>query len=491
MVTAMRKHLCRIITLVFILALLPLSAFAEGADSYIFTLKPDAPEAAWELAERAEAVHRPTGVFLTDDLSLIRAIKSLGALDSYEKDAYIPLGDVITGSSSFLSLSAADTEYWAFKSVHADYAFDRDIDGSGVTIGIVDSGIAPEFPALSGATVLEGTNYTVSESSPDRHNTPDDVNHGTIVASVIADSTYGLAPGAAIVPFKAFSVKGSITSQVVAAIKGAVDYGCDIINMSFGGTHSSLSTALRESIDYAIQKGVILIAAAGNRSDDPYNYPEYPAAFPGVISVAMTTEKDAVSTGSVRNETVDIAAPGEKIIGRTNSGVYTNVSGQGDTGTSFASPMVAAAAALALSVKPDMTGEEFYTLLTTTATDIEETGYDIRSGFGLLNVEGMLKPLVGWYSNEEITVDSEYFGGEFSFHIPAAETIQHVFMASYRENGRFLGVSDWTLAAGETLTVRGCAFSPRADTYSIFTVDGDHLPLLSLSGKCTESKAKQ
>src|SRR5205814_6396498 len=131
--------------------------------------------------------------------------------------------------------------------------------------------------------------------------------HGTMVAGIV----HLVAPTAQILPLKAFSVDGTgYTSDIVRAIYRAVQQNAKVINMSF-----SLSTQPAElvnAINHANSQGVVIVAAAGN---DGQNIAVYPAASSGVMGVASTTNKDALSTFSnYGTPQVWVAAPGEAII---------------------------------------------------------------------------------------------------------------------------------------------------------------------------------
>ena len=231
--------------------------------------------------------------------------------------------------------------------------------------------------------------------------------HGTFITGILAAATgngvgvAGLAPQAEIVPLKCFTAKTGSISAVVAAIYDGVDvYQCQVLNMSFGVKQSGVESglpenprALEEAVAHAEEKGVILVAAAGNApSGSTGNDPVlYPAGYDTVIGVGSVDREKAISKFSYQNDSVYITAPGQGLHGLGIASGTTYVTGQG---TSYAAPMVSAAAALALSVKPELTPAEFRDLLRDTVEDLGEAGWDTVYGHGLLDIGGLLEILV-------------------------------------------------------------------------------------------------
>jgi subtilisin family serine protease len=156
-----------------------------------------------------------------------------------------------------------------------------------------------------------------------------------------------VAPTAKILPLKAFTSNGTgYLSNIVAALYYAVQHNANVVNMSFD--LGSASPALNQAVSYANQKGVILVAAAGNESTSA---PVYPAALDSsVMGIASTSNSDTLSSFSNYGDTdVWIAAPGEYVMSTFPGGTYASASG-----TSFSSPLVAGSAALMLSTHPGL-----------------------------------------------------------------------------------------------------------------------------------------
>ncbi len=183
------------------------------------------------------------------------------------------------------------------------------------------------------ATVI--LNSSSSSSSPiDPSTVPPDFGHGTMVAGVI----HRAAPGAKIMPLKAFNANGEASLfDVVQAIYYAVDHGAKVVNMSFSvGVYSA---ELLRAVNYAARNGVTCVAAAGN---DGQQTIVYPAALGDAIGVASTTVRDYLSDFSNSgDDLVTVAAPGEDVITTYPGGGWAMVSG-----TSFSAPWVSGAVAL-------------------------------------------------------------------------------------------------------------------------------------------------
>jgi hypothetical protein len=228
--------------------------------------------------------------------------------------------------------------------------------------------------------------------------------HGTTVAGVLVAAAgngtgiAGVAPGTRLVPLRAFGADGlGEDDDVAAAIVYAADQGVDVLNLSFGDVYES--QLMHEALRYAVERGVTVVASAGNLGGDA---PHYPSDFPEVISVAWLTEDGLQLNGrGTHGLGVDLGAPG--------SFIYTTVlpseavlrQGPAETdlygrrsGSSLAAPMVAATAALLRSQQRDATPASLYRTLTATAEDIEDAGWDHRTGAGLLNPLAALQQLL-------------------------------------------------------------------------------------------------
>jgi len=179
----------------------------------------------------------------------------------------------------------------------------------------------------SSAAILDGSPYVA-------------FGHGTMTSGLV----HLVAPGAKILPLKAFSSNGTGNlSNIIAALYYAVKNKANVVNMSFDLSYSS--PALSQAVSYANKAGVVLVAAAGNEGTSAR---VYPAAMAGsVVGIASTSDWDARSSFSnYGSADVWIAAPGENVISTYPGGTYGS-----ESGTSFSSPLVAGTVALMLSAK--------------------------------------------------------------------------------------------------------------------------------------------
>ncbi len=244
------------------------------------------------------------------------------------------------------TVSAVTTDDQSYSSQYGlpqsgfDDAWSAGADGDGIVIAVLDTGVQANHPDLSGH-VLSGHDFVCGTggTAVDPHG------HGTHVAGIAGarDNTiFGLggAPESRILPVRVLGSSGSgSTSDVVAGIYWAVDDGgADVINLSLGGGYSS---SMLQAVRYAEEAGVVVVAAAGNEG---WDLPSYPGGFDEVIGVGSTTSNASTrSSFSNYGSWVDVGAPG--------SGVWSTDKGSSfspKSGTSMATPFVAAAAALLL-----------------------------------------------------------------------------------------------------------------------------------------------
>jgi subtilisin family serine protease len=196
----------------------------------------------------------------------------------------------------------------------------------------------PAFVQQSSVAILDQSSVAILDGGPYAA-----FGHGTMTTGLV----HLVAPKSKILPLKAFTSNGSgYLSNIVAALYYAVQHQANVVNMSFDV--SAPSAALSQAVSYANQKGVVLVAAAGNESTSA---PVYPAALnANVMGIASTSDWDARSSFSnYGNTDVWIAAPGEYIITTFPGGTYASASG-----TSFSSPLVAGTAALMLNAKSSL-----------------------------------------------------------------------------------------------------------------------------------------
>ncbi|MEU4101632.1 type VII secretion-associated serine protease mycosin [Streptomyces tanashiensis] len=258
--------------------------------------------------------------------------------------------------------------------------------GKGVTVAVIDSGVEKTNPDLRGQ-VLEGKDLATDESGDQF---TDYTGHGTGMAGLIAgtgdrdggNGAFGLAPGAKILPVRVSGLDagdGSMADSdeefnrvVPPAIKYAADSGAKVINVSLGaGTGSQ---GLTDAVKYALGKGALVFASVGN-SGDKGNRPEYPAATPGVVGVGAVDGKMMHIPESQHGDQVDIVAPGKDTVHACGGGTGVCKS----TGTSDATALASAAAALLWSKHPDWTNNQVLKVMLNTVA--KPKGGEERSDF--------------------------------------------------------------------------------------------------------------
>lgn len=255
--------------------------------------------------------------------------------------------------------------------------------GAGVTVAVIDSGVDNTHAQLRGQ-VLAGNDFLDGGSGR-----RDCAGHGTAVASLIAATPRdgvefrGLAPEAKILPVRVSEqqiIDGQQSGRAVSpavfaqAIRWAVNNGADVINLSVVLYEDSPS--VKAAIEYALEKDVVVVAAAGNLGDKGNPMP-YPAAYPGVIGVGAINATGQRSTFSQSGPYVDLVAPGEAVLVAAPGRGHVEQSG-----TSYAAPFVAATAALLRDYRPDLSAAEIAArIIASTDPAPEGAGY----GSGVLN----------------------------------------------------------------------------------------------------------
>ncbi|MEB2280944.1 S8 family peptidase [Lysinibacillus xylanilyticus] len=248
-----------------------------------------------------------------------------------------------------------------------------------VKVAVIDSGVDFKHPDLK-SQVLPPYNA----AAPANTSYPD--GHGTHVAGIIGAAKdngiggHGINPDAKIIPIDIFNGKEeAFDFNIAQGILYAIEQGADVINMSVGGYGDN--SLLKDAVQKAIDKGITIVAAAGNESTDDYSFP---ASYEGVIGVGSTNDRNELSYYSNYGPSVDVVAPGEDIY----STFYDKKKGSSfkvDSGTSMASPVVAGIASLLKSKYPNLKPHEIEAILEMTAKDLGKKGYDLTFGHGLVD----------------------------------------------------------------------------------------------------------
>ena len=307
-----------------------------------------------------------------------------------------------------LEFSSYSDVLWNVRIINADKAWDSYYPsygwsalGNGVFVAILDTGIYYKHPDLMRRVVWCAN--TVGSSTYIGYNLDkciDKNGHGTHVAGIVAAQinnfgSAGVSPNVSLYAVKVLNDAGigfysDIAEGIILAVKGPdgnLGTGDDakILSMSLGG--SSDSQVLREATLWAYNNGAVLVAAAGNSGDgDPStDNVAYPARYDWVIAVAAVDSNYNIPSWSSNGPEVDIAAPGVNVYSTYKNNQYTMLSG-----TSMATPHVSATVALiqALRIaqgKQPLDPGSVYKVLTSTARDIGPPGFDVYSGYGLVD----------------------------------------------------------------------------------------------------------
>ncbi len=273
----------------------------------------------------------------------------------------------------------ANGQLWAAGKIAAPAAWDASA-GQNIVIAIVDSGIDPAHPDLRERLV---PGYNIFD---DNYDTSDGCGHGTHVAGIAAatgdngEGVAGIAYQAKLMPVKVMNADCSGSySRLIKGITYAADNGADVIVITSGATVDNLG--LSSAVVYARNKGVVVVTAAGNNFADT---PFYPGSYPESYNISGTDQNDSRYTYSNYGPKVDISAPAASIF----STFYNASSGSTYVymgGTSMAAPHVAGVAALILSRNPNLSVDQVEQILTASADDLGEPGWDPYFGYGRVN----------------------------------------------------------------------------------------------------------
>lgn len=255
-----------------------------------------------------------------------------------------------------------------------------------VTIAIIDSGIEATHPDLA-SKVVAGYDFIDNDTTPQ-----DDNGHGTLVAGIAAASSNngtgiaGVSWGARIMPLRVLDYAGNGSyANTAAAILWATDHGARVINLSLGG--KNYSEVLEDAVNYALNQGVVVVAASGNSGA---NTLLYPAAYAGVVGVGATDSGNHLASFSNTGAGIDVVAPGVSILSTSPGNNYRY-----DSGTSFSAPQVAGFAALLFSMPSMQYSSDVVNLIHTSALDLGASGYDTSYGYGLIQIGPAMMQALG------------------------------------------------------------------------------------------------
>ena len=280
------------------------------------------------------------------------------------------------GESIISSNDALRSLQWSLSKIGWDTAVGVTQGSANVIIAILDTGVDLSHEDLS-SKLVQGHDFVRSDPSRPQ----DDNGHGTHVAGIAAAATNngkgvaGACPNCRIMPVKVLDNRGvAYASKLIAGMTWAADNGARIINLSIGGVPNS--QALQDGISYAVSRGVLIFAGAGNSGH--HESEEIPASLNGVIAVAATNQNDRPAWFTSSGPYVKLTAPGDSIASTWPNNQYAYVSG-----TSMSTPLVAGIAGLLAS--QGRSNSEILAILQNSAVDLIPNGWDEENGHGRID----------------------------------------------------------------------------------------------------------
>lgn len=375
-----------------------------------------------------------------DVKTVIEELKKNQNVEYAEPNYIIHLYDTIPNDPYY-------SQQWALPKIEAPRAWDLEQGDPNVIVAVIDTGVDYNHPDLTNNIWINedeipnndfdddgngyiddviGWNFGINDSNNDPIDTE---GHGTGVAGIIGATTNnGIGISGLNWFSKIMALKYDLyTSSAAEALHYAADNGAKIINMSWG--NYSRSSLQNDAINYAYNRGCILVSATGN---DGIDIPSYPAAFKNVIAVSATDENDQRAIwssiySSNHGSWIDLSAPGSDNYSTGINNTYELFGG-----TSGATPHVSAAASLIASMHPNLSNEEVKQLLLKSIDDIGTSGWDKYFGYGRLNLfNALFLPLLGFqpstakisspfvdeiYANNLIDISGSALSDDFSHY---------------------------------------------------------------------------
>lgn len=281
--------------------------------------------------------------------------------------------EVVTESLSNYYLGSMS---WGVKSMGLD-KLQKKLETSGrelpeVRVAVIDTGLNKSNKYLKGRYTNDGYNFI--DNTNDFN---DDGFHGTMVSGIIADGT---SSNVKILPLKTNDKNGSGTmNNVNRAIRYAIDHNADVINLSLSTSdYNHTINQLDDVIDEAVQRGIVVVVAAGNQASNTDD--RYPANKDNVLTIASVDRKYRIAASSNTGEDVDFALPGVSVTAPSKRSININ------SGTSFSAPHAAAAAALLKTWDKSLNQEDIKEIMKQYSIDLGEEGFDNTYGWGMVNL---------------------------------------------------------------------------------------------------------
>lgn len=427
-------HFCLLFALVLIAFLAPPAAFAQDG-----TPAADYPAAGYRPGAVLVGFQPGAGVASADALTAAGYEVAAELPELAVVAVNVPAGEEVAAAEQLARLPGvafAEPDYWAAPQVASDLtpndplfpeqwalprigapaAWNATTGAANIIIAVIDSGANLQHEDLAGKLWINKGETPYNGKDDDGNGKIDDVNgwhfyqawngqayesrenglvaddsgHGTHVAGIAAARTNngvgiaGLAWNSPVMVVKVIdkTIGLAAYSDVAAGILYAVNNGASVINLSLGG--SAASQTLCSAVSSAVNKGKIIVAAAGNKDSSVY----YPAACPGALAVGATDQEDNAASFTNPGAAVSLAAPGVDIL---STWYLSGLPGSGSayatlSGTSEAAPHVAAAAALIWARWPSLSADGVVAQLQGSVVDVGRPGRDDETGWGRLDL---------------------------------------------------------------------------------------------------------
>jgi len=323
---------------------------------------------------------------------LIEKLSARNDVESIELDSQVHM---IEDYSIQVSQGQIDNATSEIKRINATKAWEIGLDGTGINVSVIDTGIYANHSDFSGR-VIKWVDYVSGRSLP-----YDDHGHGTHVAGTVGGNgaggiTTGVAPNVSLFGAKVLNYHGyGYTSNIINAIEWSVDNKADIISLSLGGDRDP---AMKHVLNNAISAGVTVIAAGGNDGPGAGTI-LFPGGEKNVIAVGAVDSSDNIASFSSRGPITvdgeiltkpDVSAPGVCIVSLSNGGGYAGGPPYCWSGTSMATPHVSGTAALLLQAARNkgifLSPEQVRGILENTSVDLGDAGKDNTYGAGRIDV---------------------------------------------------------------------------------------------------------
>jgi thermitase len=356
------------------------------ADELVVGLEPNAPAAL--ASEVMRWVSHSCERLAPLGASVLRLNRATDA--ESVRDLLLALPGVRYVERNYLVFTCNDplsSQQWGLTRIQAAQAWAIATPQRTVYLAIIDTGVDATHPDLA-QRVRRYSNGTVYgyNTQLNNANTHDFHGHGTHCAGIAAAHTgngVGIAGVASTAPVQIMPVKvlndqgiGTMT-DVARGIIWAADNGAHVLSLSLGGNAGTQQLA--DAVNYAWNRGCVVVAAAGNNGS---NAPFYPAAYENALAVAASDPNDRLTDFSQYGTWVDIAAPGSSILSTVPGNRY-----EAWSGTSMACPHVAGAAALIWSCVPSLTNQQLRLALENNADPVQPYWFGgIGEGKGRLNL---------------------------------------------------------------------------------------------------------